>query len=114
MNNFIILLGIIAASIGCKHNDPQNNATDLPQWVKDNIAVFEKNNAKAEIDQMTYKGKTVFLVDPCVKCPDDLVTVYDRDKNILCEFGGIAGLNTCRDFNSNIKDKVVLWPVEKK
>lgn len=58
---------------------------------------------KGLIAQYYYKGQTVILIDDCSNCSDAMQEVYDCNGNVLCQFGGIAGLNTCPDFESKAR-----------
>jgi len=80
----------------CNVDDP---ATDV-EWIRELINSLEANENHSQIILYQYKFKTAFLVDPCHQCPDALAVVYDCDHNVICEFGGIAGLNTCPDFSN--------------
>ncbi len=35
--------------------------------------------------------------------------VYNCQGQVICQFGGIAGLNTCPDFYDTATDKKVIW-----
>ena len=80
-------------------------------WLKELKDGFEQSASasKKKITQYTYNNKTVFLVNICVNCSDNLTTLYNCEGDKICEFGGIAGLNTCPDFEKNAKDENVLW-----
>ncbi|MBN1118519.1 MAG: hypothetical protein JXA77_15015 [Bacteroidales bacterium] len=68
-----------------------------------------ENLTGAQIIQYNYKGETVFMINSCYMCPDALAVVYGCDGEIVCEFGGFAGLNTCPDFYSLATDSLMLW-----
>ena len=107
----IAFLAIIAGSCDQNKKTDQSPATkaDYPQWVKEMMSSFEKENAHAEILQYTYNGKTVFMVSMCYQCPDAIDAVYDENNNVLCQFGGIDGRNTCPDFDQKASDKKIVW-----
>ncbi len=65
--------------------------------------------AGSQIIRYKYLDNTVFWIDPCYMCPDGLISVYDCDGNVICEFGGIDGRNTCMDFETEAKDSTMLW-----
>jgi len=94
----------------CGANLISNPLEDL-QWLNNIKTSFEQSSSavKKKIYQYTYNGNTVFLIDPCVSCPDGLQTVYDCSGNTVCEFGGIAGLNTCPGFSENSTNEILLW-----
>ena len=101
-----------------RKNDPKdcaNNPLQNIDWLKalvDNEALVNRVGS-IRITQYTYKGNITFLIDDCFGegCADNLATLYDCEKNKICEFGGIAGLNTCPDFEKEAIDKKVLFPV---
>ncbi|MFY7670648.1 DUF6970 domain-containing protein [Tenacibaculum sp. MEBiC06402] len=78
----------------------KNIKTGLEQSASDN---------KVEIYEYSYKQQRVFWVDTCVGCADNLITVYNCSGNVMCEFGGITGVNTCIDFSSEASGKKLLW-----
>jgi len=90
-------------------------ATTLPLkelvWLSNIKTAFEQSTdaAKKQIIQYTYNNESVFLIDPCFNCPDNLITVYSCRGEKICEFGGIAGLNTCPDFYEQATNKIILW-----
>ena len=49
------------------------------------------------------------MIDVCNGCADNLTTVYNCEGNVICEFGGIAGLNTCPDFDKNSTNKTIIY-----
>ena len=62
-----------------------------------------------EIYAFKYKGQVVFLVGGCDNCSDSMGQLYTCDGQVICLFGGIAGLNTCPDFNDTATDQVLIW-----
>lgn len=80
-------------------------------WLKETVQNLEKLNDSpgAEIIQYVYQDQCVFMIDDCFKCADKLIRVYDYDQNLICEFGGIAGLNTCPNFEQEATDRQVLF-----
>ena len=88
-----------------------NSLEDLA-WLRNIKRAFEQSASavKREIYQYTYEGNTVFLVDDCASnCNDALQVVYNCNGDIICEFGGIAGLNTCPNFLDTATNKILLW-----
>ncbi|MCH7770781.1 MAG: hypothetical protein IIA49_07155 [Bacteroidetes bacterium] len=61
------------------------------------------------IIQYWYNGNDVLLIDNCYQCADALSVVYDCEKNIVCEFGGIDGRNTCPDFYQIATNEEILY-----
>jgi len=78
----------------------EDNPIENIIWIKELVERQSMINNTLEITQYNYMGNTVFSVDTCpYNCSDSLINVYDCDQNLICEFGGIAGLNTCPDFD---------------
>lgn len=74
--------------------DTKRPLHDLP-WLKEQQLQIHKG----EIALYKYNGDDVFLVDDCHQCPDASIFVYDCTGNVICEFGGLASVNTCPDFH---------------
>lgn len=63
-----------------------------------------------EIYAYKYKGDTVFLVSStCEQCADMMAHVYSCKGKTICQFGGIAGLNTCPDFSDLATNRELVW-----
>lgn len=88
-----------------------NNPLEELVWLKEIKIGFEQSGffSKKKIIQYTYQNKSVFLIDICNNCADNLIAVYDCSGNVICEFGGIAGVNTCPDFDKNATNEIILW-----
>ncbi len=80
-------------------------------WLKQIKTGLEQSASasKAEIYEYTYKQQRVFSVNSCVGCSDSKTDIYNCAGNVMCEFGGIAGLNTCPDFDTEATNKKLLW-----
>lgn len=111
---FIYILGILLLFCSCDKDEQENTCGENPleniSWLKE--LVDNENNTDdtsgLEIIQYTYKNNTVFSVNDCINCADAITVVYDCEKNVLCEFGGIAGVNTCSDFyDEAIKESIL-------
>ncbi|NJM16538.1 MAG: hypothetical protein HC896_15200 [Bacteroidales bacterium] len=75
-----------------------NNPEEKLQWLKALKDTWESNNMPGTIEQYIFNEKKVYLVTPCVGCPDVGSTVYDCRGNEICAFGGFGGPHTCPDF----------------
>lgn len=99
---FIFLLTfvfIFSCSKETTDNSSEGPLTEL-EWLK-NIKQDLEISAKpagAQIIQYTYHQNTVFWVNSCYNCGDNLIEIYNYEGEVICEMGGIAGLNTCPDF----------------
>ena len=91
----------------CEVDNPLENLT----WLKEIRVGFELSSfyVKRKILQYDYKNETVFFIDSCNGCADNLTIVYNCEGSIICEFGGIGGLNTCADFTAEATNEITLW-----
>lgn len=110
----VVLVFFIAGTSCNKENkqvsDSGNPLTEL-EWLK-NIKQDLEISAKAtgaQIIQYTYNQNTVFWIDGCHSCDDNLIEIYNYEGEVICEIGGIAGLNTCPDFLDTATDSTMLW-----
>ncbi len=117
MIKYLLSLGLaIVLLTSCKDDEPDKTCNyDNPlqeiSWLKDIRDGFDLDTGpqRQRIIQYWYNGKDVFLIQSCYQCPDALSVVYDCEKNIVCEFGGIDGLNTCPDFGQNATNEKILY-----
>jgi hypothetical protein len=99
----LIFFAIILMATSCK----KDNQT-ITKETKEAFELSMSPSAK-RITQYFYQGECVFLIDGCLQCNDNLTTVYDVNQDIICEFGGIAGVDTCPDFDTEATDETILW-----
>ncbi len=87
-----------------------NPLEDL-EWLKDlkQGIQLSMQAAGSQIIQYTYMGEPVFWVDQCYMCADGLIMVYNCNGDVICEFGGIDGRNTCPDFATEATDSTNLF-----
>jgi hypothetical protein len=79
-------------------------------WLQNLIESLKQNSViKSEVILYHYKGESVYYVDACKGCADNLALVYNSRGEIVCQFGGIAGLHTCPDFFETAVRKKVIW-----
>ena len=110
---FILTLFFLSCTSGnedlttCGTNNPLEDIAWLKE-LKEGVEM-SASPAKAIFIQYTYNDKTVFSIDTCADCTDNLIKVYNCDKEVICEFGGIEGLNTCPDFEQKATNKLILW-----
>jgi hypothetical protein len=97
----------------CSVEDP---LADLP-WMKAFIDGYSKDaeagyRHHARIYQSSYgNGKTGFLIEICVGCPDAGVSLYDCEGNLLCVMWGIAGLS-CEEFGFDVDNPKLIWEMK--
>lgn len=104
----IILLFIMLSLIGCKDDNNEdknlcyvkNPINELP-WLKKIVDEQSTNYCnKIVIKNYRYNDKNGFLINYCIDCTEGLSIYYDCTGNVICEFGGIDGKNTCPDFST--------------
>ena len=76
--------------------------------IRDGFAM-QANPLPKRITQYSYKNECVFLIDGCVGCDDNLSYVYNENQDLICEFGGVAGINTCPSFEIIATEKLILY-----
>ena len=88
-----------------------NNPFEELSWLNSIKTTMEQNMQPngSYIIQYVYNGECVYVVDSCYGCPDGMVVVYNSSNEVICEFGGIAGLNTCPDFYDLAEGKRYLF-----
>lgn len=91
----------------CDLDNPLENIPWLTE-IRDGFDM-QANPLPKKITQYFYQGECVFLVDGCVGCQDNLTVVYNVDEEVICEFGGVAGVNTCPNFQDEATDETVLY-----
>ena len=91
----------------CYESDPLES---IP-WLRELKMNFEVNEDPAgnRIVQYAYLGECVFWIDDCYHCADKLIQVHNYSGEVICEFGGIDGRNTCPDFLKEASGEVILW-----
>ncbi|HEY9116871.1 MAG TPA: hypothetical protein VIN11_03540, partial [Roseivirga sp.] len=87
---------------------------ELPSCVEAQIQQEVSNGDKREptrahVDAYQYEGEKIYIFDPGSGYADWLYTAYNQDCEVICEFGGFAGLNTCPDFNKKAEYLGVIW-----
>jgi hypothetical protein len=105
------LIGLILwGVIGCSSPAPAPDPYWLDCLKQSGLMEVYGNAVQIEINAYRYKGAVVFGVDStCTSCADMMGYVYSCTGEKICEFGGIAGLNTCPDFVDLATDKELVW-----
>ncbi|GAA3607478.1 hypothetical protein Q4Q39_10535 [Flavivirga amylovorans] len=112
---YTFLFLLLVSFLGCHETDDGNSSSKICSvdplenidWLKELLNNTDSNGL--EIIQYDYKGQIVFSINNCLNCADNLIAVYDCERNKVCEFGGIAGLNTCPDFDTEATNKTVIF-----
>ena len=110
MKNLLILLLVLVSLGSCKKDEVEdkevlttcgveNPLVDL-QWLADIKFTFDVDQGAFinKITQYEYNDADVFLIEACYQCDDAGSYLANCDGDVICEFGTIAGINTCPDF----------------
>ena len=117
MKTQILLLFGLLFFLACDNEESEfstceDNPIENVAWIKELIEaenLIEDTNG-LEITQYNFDGNTVFCVDRCINnCSDSLINVYDCEQNLICELGGIAGLNTCPNFETEAINQGIVF-----
>ncbi|OEK04881.1 DUF6970 domain-containing protein [Roseivirga misakiensis] len=101
---------IVFLAVGLVSCDENSTVGDLPSCIQDEIEGAQKlKQSEASVIEYLYNGERVFGFDPGVVYPDIMSTIVNEDCEVICQFGGIAGLNTCPDFQENAEEIGVVW-----
>ena len=117
MKKTIVLLFIVSlfnTAFQCDSPTPSGaekeaSACSEPDWLTTIISNAKQSGNKGEVIQYQYNGETVFSINTCIECADTMTTVYNCAGETKCQFGGIAGFNTCPDFGDKATDKKIIW-----
>lgn len=111
----LLVLVLVFSNFQCQPNQPtpsEEQSAQCPNilWLQPYLDAFKNNPAvKSEIIRYQYNGETVYYIDSCKGCPDSMAIVYNCSGEVVCQFGGIAGFNTCPDFAETATHKKVIW-----
>lgn len=99
---------------GCNENKgtvapPENFGCKDLTWLNSIETSIANNNAKGEIYLYKYKSQNAFEIKDCLNCPDMMTIVKNCEGVVICQFGGIGGVNTCPDFYSSATSKTLVW-----
>ena len=124
MKLFLIVFGLIALIVtSCNKNNTEPELVPVKpccgvqkpleelKWLREIKFEMEANANMigGQIIAYRYNGEDVFWIDDCYNCADKLVKVFDCSGGVICEFGGIAGQNTCPDFAEKATDSLMLF-----
>ncbi len=119
MRNIVVLF-ICLSLLACSNDDDQNTSLeicgvnnpieDLP-WLKEIKEGFEMSFSPvgSQIIAYQYNGNDVFWINNCVNCEDALVQIYNCMGEVICQKGGITGLDECPEFEAEAINEKVLF-----
>ncbi len=114
MKPFIFIL-LVSIGISCTPDfvselcPTSTENSDSKNWLQEKINGYKNTISGVKIWKLTYHNDVVFMINDCVNCYDGMVVVYNCEGAIICEFGGLAGLNTCPDFEANSSKPTLIW-----
>jgi len=96
--------------LSCSNNDDKD---EYPVCIQTTIDNYLKNYPEprqkpATISKYLYKNQEVYIFDPGSGFTDILFSVIDNNCVSICELGGIAGIQTCEDWD-NAKFITIVW-----
>ena len=109
MKNFkIIILSIGLLLLSCDKSDETKH---IPECIQSLIDKYETDEVVlvSKIEKYLYNDEDVFLSSMRDNIDDGMDVVLSSSCQIICEFGGIAGLNTCPDFFETAIFVEVVW-----
>ena len=109
----LLLLAVAGSAYRCEDGqvvipDESHYCSDV-NWLRTIIENAQQNTSKAEVIRYQYNGQTVYYINTCIDCADSMGQVHTCSGEVICQFGGIAGLNTCPDFNDTATGRKVIW-----
>ena len=111
MKKVIVITLINCLAFSCENLDIPSG---LPECIEDQIKSEVRNSQvrepnKATVEAYLYNSEKVYIFDPGSGYADCLSTAYNQNCEVICEFGGFAGLNTCPDFNETAESLGIIW-----
>ena len=109
----LLLLALTITAFQCESSrtviPEESEYCENVDWLQTIITNAKQNSTKGEVIRFQYKGETVYYIDTCKGCADNMSQVYNCSGEVICKFGGIAGFNTCPDFEATATQKKVIW-----
>lgn len=115
MKKIIVLMTLVMAGSAFQCESSSTSISDESaycsniKWLVDIIEDAKQNASKAEVIRYKYNGETVYYINTCKDCADSMAQVHNCSGEVICQFGGVAGFNTCPDFESTATAKKVVW-----
>ncbi|HCX22391.1 MAG: hypothetical protein CMB80_22390 [Flammeovirgaceae bacterium] len=78
------------------------------EWLSDIRTNLDNSETVTSITQYVYNDNCVYEVNYGAYV-DALVIVYNEQGEEICKFGGIAGFNTCPDFDEKATNEKVIF-----
>lgn len=91
----------------CGLVDPANQLNWLSKLITESEKDISGNIIR--ISHYRFEEENVFLAEQNPAIRDKLDLVFDCTGDIICQFGGIAGLNTCPEFDEDAEEVQAIW-----
>lgn len=105
----ILLLILVFSCFSCNNSDDDNDIPKCLQAIIDEAEIDDSPSLTGKIERYLFNEEEVFLSSPRQGTADVPSVVLTSDCQIICEFGGLLGLNTCPDFFGNAEFIEVVW-----
>jgi hypothetical protein len=110
----VVVAVLLSVLVQCESISPVTTLDEGSQcenldWLQTFIDQAKQNDQAAEVIRYDYNGHRVYWVDTCKGCADAMAIVYNCSGQVICQFGGIAGFNTCPDFEAKATNRKVIW-----
>lgn len=88
----------------CEDDSVSISKCTSPTWLEAEKTSIIQRDQKGKITKYRYKNQEVYLVQGCLQnCADFIDVIKDCSGKVVCEMGGLAGKNTCIDFDKAVK-----------
>ncbi len=94
MKLLITILFPFILGLGNLQEANSTKSQDYPDWVQE---IIDKKPTMVQIVECFWEDEKVWKINSCVTCSDMITYVYDKDKNVICEYGGVLRENTCKE-----------------
>jgi hypothetical protein len=102
-----ILVLLLVSLFSCERNECTKICT--PAWIESVTKSITENKYKGEIIKYRFQNQDVYLIRGCIECADYIDEVRNCEGKTICEFGGIAGVNTCPSFDKEAVKIETVW-----
>jgi hypothetical protein len=102
-----LLIIFLALLFSCEKNECATICT--PTWIEGVTKTIIDNKYKGEIVKYRFQNQEVYLIRGCIECADYIDEVRNCEGKTICESGGIAGINTCPNFDKEAVKIETVW-----
>ena len=106
----IIKVSLLLFAIG--FSACEKYADDTPQAIKKLIRRYKGSDMYISVTEYKCDEKTTYHFEPR-PMPDAAGGIFDKDGNLLCQVGGLGGLNGCEKEYVNCIEQRIIWTNKK-